>query len=163
MDNNLEKLRKSAHLTQHKLGKQLGLSQQVISRIERDISTITLEHLLLLADFYQVSIDYLLDRTKAKRSWEEQQVISEVLEEHYELVRALEMLDERDTGLVSVILRRQMVAMNAIPMIMPGISHQLQMPMAERSSTVIIAREKYAKLSTRKGIASGFIMTGKDG
>lgn len=100
MDNNLEKLRKSAHLTQHKLGKQLGLSQQVISRIERDISTITLEHLLLLADFYQVSIDYLLDRTKAKRSWEEQQVISEVLEEHYELVRALEMLDERDTGLV---------------------------------------------------------------
>ena len=42
MDNNLEKLRKSAHLTQHKLGKQLGLSQQVISRIERDISTITL-------------------------------------------------------------------------------------------------------------------------
>ena len=56
MDNNLEKLRKSAHLTQHKLGKQLGLSQQVISRIERDISTITLEHLLLLADFYQVSI-----------------------------------------------------------------------------------------------------------
>lgn len=55
MDNNLEKLRKSAYLTQHKLGKQLGLSQQVISRIERDISTITLEHLLLLADFYQVS------------------------------------------------------------------------------------------------------------
>ncbi|WP_243009792.1 MULTISPECIES: hypothetical protein, partial [Hungatella] len=76
---------------------------------------------------------------------------------------ALEMLDERDTGLVSVILRRQMVAMNAIPMIMPGISHQLQMPMAERSSTVIIAREKYAKLSTRKDITSGSTMTEKDG
>ena len=98
MDNNLEKLRKSAHLTQHKLGKQLGLSQQVISRIERDISTITLEHLLLLADFYQVSIDYLLDRTKAKRSWEE----------HYELVRALEMLDERDTGLVWALIEKML-------------------------------------------------------
>ncbi len=108
MDNNLEKLRKSEHLTQHKLGKQLGLSQQVISRIERDISTITLEHLLLLADFYQVSIDYLLDRTKAKRSWEEQQVISEVLEEHYELVRALEMLDERDTGLVWALIEKML-------------------------------------------------------
>ncbi|MFR2487822.1 MAG: helix-turn-helix domain-containing protein [Hungatella sp.] len=108
MDNNLEKLRKSAHLTQHKLGKQLGLSQQVISRLERDISTITLEHLLLLADFYQVSIDYLLDRTKAKRSWEEQQVISEVLEEHYELVRALEMLDERDTGLVWALIEKML-------------------------------------------------------
>ena len=66
-------------------------------------------------------------------------------------------------GEISVISRQQMVAMNAKPMIMPGISHQLRMPMAERSSTVIIAREKYAKLSTRKGIASGFIMTGKDG
>lgn len=56
-----------------------------------------------------------------------------------------------------------MVAMNDIPMIMPGISHQLRMPMAERSSTVIIAREKYAKLSTRKDITSGSTMTEKDG
>ena len=61
-----------------------------------------------LADFYQVSIDYLLDRTKAKRSWEEQQVISEVLEEHYELVRALEMLDERDTGLVLALIEKML-------------------------------------------------------
>jgi len=108
MDNNLEKLRKSAHLTQCKLGRQLGLSQQVISRIERDISTITLDHLLLLADFYHVSIDYLLDRTKVKRNWEEQQIISAVLEEHYELVRAIEMLDERDTGLVWALIEKML-------------------------------------------------------
>lgn len=108
MNNNLEKLRKSAHLTQRKLGTQLGLSQQVISRIERDISTITLEHLLLLADFYHVSIDYLLDRTRVKRSWEEQQAISEMLEEHYDLVRAVEMLDERDTGLVWALIERML-------------------------------------------------------
>lgn len=108
MDNNLEKLRKSAHLTQHKLGKQLGLSQQVISRIERDISTITLEHLLLLADFYSVSIDYLLDRTKIKRGWEEQQAVSRVLDEHYELFLAMEMLDERDTGLVWALIEKML-------------------------------------------------------
>lgn len=108
MDNNLEKLRKSAHMTQCKLGRQLGLSQQVISRIERDISTITLDHLLLLADFYHVSIDYLLNRTKVKRSCEEQQVITATLEKHYELVRALEMLDERDTGLVWALIDKML-------------------------------------------------------
>ena len=53
--------------------------------------------------------------------------------------------------------------MNAIPMIMPGISHQLQMPMAERSSTVILHRDEDAKLSTRKDITSGSTMTEKDG
>lgn len=106
MDNNLEKLRKSAHLTQRKLGRQLGLSQQVISRIERDTGTITLEHLLLLSDFYHVSIDYLLDRTKVKRNIEEQQTISGVLEEHYELVQALKLLDERDTGLVWALIEK---------------------------------------------------------
>lgn len=108
MNNNLEKLRKSAHLTQRKLGIQLGLSQQVISRIERDISTITIDHLLLLADFYHVSIDYLLDRTKVKRSWEEQQAISGILEEQYELVRAIEMLDRRDTGLVWALIEKML-------------------------------------------------------
>lgn len=108
MDNNLERLRKSAHLTQYALGQQLGLSQQVISRIERDINTITLDHLLLLANFYQVSIDYLLGRTKVKRNFEEQQVIQKALEEHYNLIRALEMLDERDTGLVWALIEKML-------------------------------------------------------
>lgn len=108
MNNNLDKLRRAAHLTQHELGKRLGLSQQVISRIERDISTITLGHLLLLADFYKVSIDYLLGRTDIKRNLEEQRVISDTLEEYYDLVRALERLGKRDIKLVWALIEKML-------------------------------------------------------
>ena len=41
----------------------LGIQQTVYSRYERGFQTIPLEHLLMLADFYHVSTDYLLGRT----------------------------------------------------------------------------------------------------
>ncbi len=66
MDNNLEKLRKSAHLTQHKLENNWDCPNRLSAALSGDISTITLEHLSFWQIFYQVSIDYLLDRTKAK-------------------------------------------------------------------------------------------------
>lgn len=67
----LKELRRSARLTQKSLGNLIGISQQVISRIERNGNTMTLEHLLLLADYYDVSADYILGRTKVKQSLKE--------------------------------------------------------------------------------------------
>lgn len=110
MENNLVGLRKSAHLTQKALGYQLGLSQQVISRIEKNIDTITLDHLLLLSDFHTVSMDYLMGRTHIKRTVEEQQVLLGVLENNYMLVRAVEMLGPRDRALVWVLIEKMLDA-----------------------------------------------------
>lgn len=45
----------------------LGIAQTVYSRYERGYQTIPLEHLVKLADFYGVSIDYLVGRTCDKR------------------------------------------------------------------------------------------------
>ncbi|WP_287286676.1 helix-turn-helix transcriptional regulator, partial [Ruminococcus sp.] len=42
-------------------------SQTVYSRYERGFLTIRLEHLLILADFYGVSTDYILGRTNNKK------------------------------------------------------------------------------------------------
>ncbi|MEF2919702.1 MAG: helix-turn-helix transcriptional regulator [Acutalibacteraceae bacterium] len=39
------------------------LKQIVYSRYERGFQTIPIEHLIKLADYYNVSVDYILERT----------------------------------------------------------------------------------------------------
>ena len=90
----LKELRKSAHLSQKSLGNLLGISQQVISRIERDSSTMTREHLELYADFFNVTSDYILGRSKAKRNLEEQRVLLDKLQEKHNLIQVFDTLKQ---------------------------------------------------------------------
>ena len=63
MENNLRKLRKEHKLTQVQLQMQTGIEQSLLSKFENGERIPTTETLVLLADFYNVSIDYLLCRT----------------------------------------------------------------------------------------------------
>lgn len=56
-------LREDHDLTQKEVAGLLGIQQTVYSRYERGFQNIPLEHLLFLADYYQVSTDYILGRT----------------------------------------------------------------------------------------------------
>lgn len=94
MHDRLRELRKSAHLSQKSLSNILGISQQVISRIERDSSTMTREHLELYADFFNVTSDYILGRSKAKRNLEEQRVLLDKLQEKYNLIQVFDTLKQ---------------------------------------------------------------------
>ncbi|MDF2473235.1 MAG: putative transcriptional regulator [Anaerocolumna sp.] len=58
---NLIKIRKSLNISQAKLGKDLGITQQMISSYEKGISSPNVELLTKLADYFQISIDYLVD------------------------------------------------------------------------------------------------------
>lgn len=55
-------LRKQRGLSQKELGEAVGLSHKAISTIESGVRSTTIEKLILLADFFQVSTDYLLGR-----------------------------------------------------------------------------------------------------
>lgn len=57
-------MREDSDLTQADVANLLGISQTVYSRYERGFQTIPLEHLIKLADHYNVSIDYLIGRTQ---------------------------------------------------------------------------------------------------
>lgn len=63
MKNNLKKLRKAKRLTQIALQMQTGIEQALLSKFETGERIPPTETLLILADFYQVSIDYILCRT----------------------------------------------------------------------------------------------------
>lgn len=57
-------MREDFDLTQSDVAAILGIAQTVYSRYERGYQTIPLEHLIKLADHYNVSIDYLVGRTQ---------------------------------------------------------------------------------------------------
>ncbi len=59
----LRDLRENKGLTQKEVGNLLHIRQNVYSCYELGIRTIPVEYLLVLADFYQTSIDYILGRT----------------------------------------------------------------------------------------------------
>lgn len=62
----LRDLREDHDLKQTDVAEHLGIAQTVYSRYERGYQTIPVEHLLKLADLYQVSLDYLCSRTDKK-------------------------------------------------------------------------------------------------
>ena len=63
MENNLRKLRKQRKLTQVALQMQTGIEQALLSKYETGDRIPPTESLLILADFYNVSLDYILCRT----------------------------------------------------------------------------------------------------
>jgi len=64
MQNNLRKLRKENNLTQVALQMQTGIEQALLSKFENGERIPPTESLIILADFYNVSIDYILCRTE---------------------------------------------------------------------------------------------------
>ena len=59
-------LREDQDLTQQKMGEILSCSQRVYSNYERGELDIPTEILIKLADFHNVSVDYILNRTDRK-------------------------------------------------------------------------------------------------
>ena len=60
--NKYEKLRKSKNLTQENLAEILGIKRENISKWENEVSEPNRENLLKIADYFNVSIDFLLGR-----------------------------------------------------------------------------------------------------
>lgn len=59
----LKELRKTRHLSQMKVAMDLNLSQNSISRYETGEREAGYNTLIAIADYFDVSLDYLLERT----------------------------------------------------------------------------------------------------
>ena len=59
-------LREDADLTQTEISRQLNIPQRAYSHYENGTRDIPTDILIAIADFYNVSIDYLLERTDKK-------------------------------------------------------------------------------------------------
>ena len=66
MQNNLRKLRKEKGLSQIAVQMQTGIEQALIPKYENGERVPPTETLMQLADFYGVSMDYIMGRTDRK-------------------------------------------------------------------------------------------------
>ena len=62
----IRELREDSDLTQREVAEMLGMSQTGYSKYETGTKDIPTAILIKLADFYNVSVDYLLGRTNVK-------------------------------------------------------------------------------------------------
>lgn len=87
---NLKKLRTEQHLSQSKLASIFHISQQSVWKYENDLSQPDFNLLIAFADYFNVSVDYLLDRTDNPASHRETpvQTLSPAELEHLRLYRA---------------------------------------------------------------------------
>ena len=63
----LRDLREDHDLKQAEIAEMLNIQQTVYSRYERGVQNLPLDYLIILADFYKVSTDYILGRTDSPR------------------------------------------------------------------------------------------------
>lgn len=62
-------LREDNDLRQRDIAKLLGTTQQVYSRYEKGINEIPLRHLITLARYYNISLDYLVGETDCRKRY----------------------------------------------------------------------------------------------
>lgn len=62
----LHQLRKAHGLTQNELGKRIGLSKAVVSKYENGIGFPSFDVLIRIAEYFNVTTDYLLGVSKNK-------------------------------------------------------------------------------------------------
>lgn len=60
-------LREDNDKTQQEIAELLGTSQTMYARYERGANEMPIRHLVALADFYNVSTDYILGRTNNQK------------------------------------------------------------------------------------------------
>ena len=62
----LRNLREDGDIKQRTIAEYLGVSQNTYSQYERGVISVSPEILIKLADYFNVSVDYLLERTDKK-------------------------------------------------------------------------------------------------
>ncbi len=93
MENRIRELRKSKGMNQDTLASFVGVSQQTISKIERDMNSMSIDILVQIAKHFNVTTDYLLGISDEKRNLHLENRMSRRLEENYKVVvRMVEVL-----------------------------------------------------------------------
>ena len=105
MESRIKQLREKRGLIQEILAAELGITQQLLSKYERDITLIKVDILKKIAIYFNVTTDYLLGISDVKRDLQGQMKMNETLDQYYDLVEVYKELDEYDQEMVWSIMQ----------------------------------------------------------
>lgn len=108
MESRIKILREKRGIIQEILAAELGITQQMLSKYEKDVTIIKVDILKKLAEYFNVTTDYLLGVSDVKRDLTGQIRINETLDEYYDMIevyKRLKRLDKYDQELVWSLLQ----------------------------------------------------------
>lgn len=105
MESRIKQLREKRGLIQEILVAELGITQQLLSKYERDITLIKVDILKKIAIYFNVTTDYLLGISDVKRDLQGQMKMNETLDQYYDLVEVYKELDEYDQEMIWSIIQ----------------------------------------------------------
>ena len=95
---NLSKLRREKGLSQRQAAAELGISQALLSHYETDAREPRLEFVVKVCDYYSVTTDFILGRTKERGSG-----ATRLSSQVSEIVDSFEELIDKEAALVSML------------------------------------------------------------
>ena len=105
MESRIKQLRENRGLIQEILAAELGITQQMLSKYERDILCIKVDVLMKIAEYFNVTTDYLLGISEVKRDLQGQMKMNKTLDTYYDLIEIYKDLDEYDQKMVWPIMQ----------------------------------------------------------
>lgn len=105
MESRIKQLRENRGLIQEILASELGITQQMLSKYERDELCIKVDVLKRIAEYFNVTTDYLLGVSEVKRDLQGQMKVNKTLDTYYDLIEIYKGLDEYDQEMVWSIMQ----------------------------------------------------------
>lgn len=105
MESRIKQLRENRGLIQEILASELGITQQMLSKYERDVLCIKVDVLKRIVEYFNVTTDYLLGVSEVKRDLQGQMKVNKTLDTYYDLIEIYKGLDEYDQEMVWSIMQ----------------------------------------------------------
>ena len=105
-NNRIRELRKRFDLSQEALAKEIGTTQQAVSRMENNAYDIPSDILIKISEKYNVTTDYILGISDVKRDYNGQYRMNQEMDRCYDIVRRYQKLSEINQKTLRCILER---------------------------------------------------------
>ena len=105
MESRIKQLRENRGLIQEILASELGITQQMLCKYDRDVLCIKVDVLKRIAEYFNVTTDYLLGVSEVKRDLQGQMRVNKTLDAYYDLVEIYKGLDKYDQEMVWSIMQ----------------------------------------------------------
>ncbi|RHU90176.1 XRE family transcriptional regulator [Ruminococcus sp. OM08-7] len=105
MESRIKQFRQKRGVIQEILAAELGITQQMLSKYERDVTLIKVDILKKIAAYFNVTTDYLLGVSDVKRDIKGQMKVNETLDAYYDLVEVYKDLDSYDQEMIWSIIQ----------------------------------------------------------
>ena len=105
MESRIKQLREKRGIIQEILAAELGITQQMLSKYERDVTLIKVDILKKIATYFNVTTDYLLGVSDVKRDLQRQMKMNETLDEYYDWIEIYKDGDSYDKEMIWSIMQ----------------------------------------------------------